>query len=232
MKNKLLAVLIAIFSILILTSCVDKNSDAYKFKTEYESLNNTKVFGKKVRNIKIDDNNPFIYAKASDIVKKIENNETFVVYFGFAKCPWCRSVLPTLIDVAKKENLQTIYYVDVYDIRDTLKQDENKNVVTDKKGSDDYYKLLTYLNDVLDDYELSDENGNKINTNEKRIYAPNVISIVDGKATKMTTGISKKQTDAYMKLTKEMQKETYNDFKCVIKCVVENKNICTKEKQC
>ncbi|MBQ9024564.1 MAG: hypothetical protein IJ105_05005 [Bacilli bacterium] len=232
MKNKILVVLIAIFSIFILTSCVDKNSDAYKFKVEYESLNNTKINDQKVRNIKIDKNNPFIYKSAGDIIKMMDNKESFVVYFGFNKCPWCRSVVPTLIDVAKDQELDTIYYVDVLDIRDTLKIDEKGNVVTDKKGTDDYYKLLTYLNDVLDDYNLTDEENKKIETNEKRIYAPNVVSVVNGKATKMTTGISKKQTDPYMKLTDEMIKETYNDFKCVIKCVTENKTVCTKQKQC
>lgn len=232
MKNKLLVVLITIISIFILTSCVDKNSDAYKFKREYESLNNTKINNQKVRNIVIDKNNPFIYKNAKDIIKMMDDKETFVVYFGFNKCPWCRSVLPTLIDVSKDQKLDTIYYVDILDIRDTLKIDKDGNVVTDKKGTDDYYKLLTYLNDVLDDYNLINEEKKKIETNEKRIYAPNVVAIVNGKAIKMTTGISKKQTDPYMKLTNEMIKETYNDFKCVIKCVTENNNICTKQKEC
>ena len=162
----------------------------------------------------------------------IDNKETFVVYFGFAKCPWCRSVLPTLIDVSKKQKLDTVYYVDIYNIRDILSVDENGSLITQRKGTDDYYKLLTYLNDVLDDYKITDDNGNKLKINEKRIYAPNVISVVNGKAAKMTTGISKKQTDPYMKLTSEMKQETYNDFNCVIKCVIENKTTCTKEKQC
>ena len=67
---------------------------------------------------------------------------------------------------------------------------------------------------------------------KKRIYAPTVISIVDGKVEDMTTGISDAQTDAYMKLTDEMKKETYNKFKCVLECVTENKNSCSIDKKC
>ena len=232
MKNKLLLVLITVFCIIFLLSLIDKESDAYKFKREYEKLNGTKINNQKVRSIVIDKRNPFIYKSAKDIIQMMDNKETFVVYFGFAKCPWCRSVLPTLIDVSKKQKLDTVYYVDIYNIRDILSVDENGSLITQRKGTDDYYKLLTYLNDVLDDYKISDEKGNKLKINEKRIYAPNVISVVNGKATKMTTGISKKQTDPYMSLTSEMKQETYNDFNCVIKCVTENKTTCTKEKQC
>ena len=232
MKSKILVVLIFIVSIFVLTSCINKNTDAYKFKREYESLNGTKVFDKKVRNIVISKDNPFVYKSAKDIIKMMDNKQSFVVYFGFAKCPWCRSVLPTLDKVSKKEGLDTIYYVDIFEIRDTLKVDENGELITEKKGSKDYYKLLEYLDNVLDEYNLNDINGNKVETNEKRIYAPNVISVVNGKAEKMTTGISDKQTDAYMKLTPEMKKETYDKFKCVIKCVIDNKTTCSKEKQC
>lgn len=232
MKNKILFVLITFLLIFLLISNIDKTNDAYKFKREYERLNGTKINDQRVRSIVISKRNPFVYKQAKDIIKMMDNNETFVVYFGFAKCPWCRSVLPTLIDVSKKLDLQAIYYVDIYDIRDTLKVDRTGNIITEKKGTDDYYKLLTYLNDVLKDYDLKDEKGNTVKTNEKRIYAPNVVSIVNGKATKMTTGISKLQTDPYMRLTSEMKRETYNDFECVIKCVVENKTMCAKEKQC
>ena len=230
MKRKLLFTFIITISIFSIIGCA--KSDSIKFKKEYESLNNTTINNKKVRNVNIDKNNPFVYKTAGEIVTMMDNNESFVVYFGFNKCPWCRSIIETLIKVSEDEGLDTIYYVDILDIRDTLKVDKDGNVVTDKKGTKNYYKLLTYLNDVLDDYSLYDENNEKKETNEKRIYAPNVVSVVNGKATKMTTGISEKQTDAYMKLTKEMEAETYNDFKCVIKCVLDSKNTCTKQKEC
>jgi 23S rRNA pseudouridine955/2504/2580 synthase len=44
---------------------------------------------------------------------KIENKETFVVYFGFSDCPWCRSVVEELIHVAKDLNVEKLYYAEV-----------------------------------------------------------------------------------------------------------------------
>ena len=211
-----------------------KDSDAIKFKEEYESLNGTtSKSGKVVREIIIDKDNPIIYKSAYEIVEMIENKETFVVYFGFPNCPWCRSVLPTLFDVAKDLKLDKIYYVDVLEIRDTLELNDKNELVTKTKGTDAYYKLLEYLDSVLSDYSMTDKDGKKIDTHEKRIYAPNVVGIVNGDAIELTTGISSLQTDGYMDLTEEMINETYNKFKCVINCVLDSeKNSCALNKAC
>ena len=226
--------LFLVISLLLITGCKDKNSDAYKFKQEYESLNGTvSASGKQIREIIIEDNNPMIYKTADEIVEMIENKETFLVYFGFAKCPWCRSVLPTLLSAASDLKLDKIYYVDVLEIRDTLELNDKNELITKTKGTDAYYKLLELLNDVLDDYNMTDSNGKKIDTHEKRIYAPNVVGVINGKADKMTTGISSMQNDAYMDLTEEMINETYNKFECVINCVLDNKNAtCPLDKAC
>ena len=97
-----------------------KKTDAYKFKVEYESLNGKlNDYEKEYRSVNIDKENKIKYASAKDIVKKIENNETFVVYFGFSKCPWCRSMIENLIELSNSYD-QTIYYVDVLEIRDKI----------------------------------------------------------------------------------------------------------------
>lgn len=218
-RKKILILMVMIVSIFVLTACNSK--DALKFKKEYESLNNTirEKDGKKIRSINIDKNNPMIYKSAGDIINKINNKETFVVYFGFSDCPWCRSILPTLIDVSNNLNIKTIYYVDVKNIRDTLALDENNEVITQTKGSNDYYKLIKLLGNVLSNYTLTDDNGNKIDTGEKRIYAPNIVSVVDGLPTKATTGISERQADGYMKLTDEIINDTYKQIENVMKLV-------------
>ncbi len=231
MKNKVLFFATIFLMLFLVTGC--GKSDAVKFKEEYESLNGTvSASGKEIRSITIDKDNPMIYKSADDIVKMIENKETFVVYFGFPACPWCRSVLPTLLDVSKDLGLDKIYYVDVLEIRDTLKVNDNKEVVVDKKGTDAYYKLLELLDNVLSDYNLSDSEGNKVEANEKRIYAPNVVGISNGKALELTTGISSLQTDGYMDLTDEMIKETEGLFRCVIKCVLDSNPACSIDKAC
>jgi len=209
-------------------------SDAVLFKEEYESLNNEKTTYNDTyyRILDIDENNPFVYKDASDIIEMIDNKETFVVYFGFSSCPWCRSIISSLIDVSKDLNISTIYYVDVKEIRDVLEVDEFGKVVTKKEGSKDYYQLLEKLRNVLDDYNLVDVNGNEVNTGEKRIYAPNVVAIIDGIPTKMTTGISDMQIDAYSELTDEIKNDSYDKIKCTIECVVKEKAVCKADKKC
>lgn len=237
MKKRSVFVIIAVITLLIITGCSFEEkeiiSDAMKFKEEYESINGNIVEGTdyKVRSLDISDDNPFVYASANDIITMMDNGETFVVYFGFASCPWCRSVLPTLIDVAEELGLEKVYYVDVKEIRDVLEVDEDGNVVTTKEGSEGYIGLLARLEDVLEDYTL-EYDGKKIDTEEKRIYAPNVVSVVNGTAKELETGISELQENPFGELTDEMIDETYNKFKCSIKCVLENKNTCSSKHAC
>lgn len=240
MKKRGFIVVIAMIMLLIITGCSYEKevelSDASKFKIEYESINGDIIEGTEhtVRSLSIPEDNPFVYASANDIITMMDNNETFVVYFGFAKCPWCRSVLPVLLDVASELKIDKIYYVDVKDIRDVLEVDENGDIATVKEGSEGYIGLLNRLDNVLEDYTL-EYDGEEIKTGEKRIYAPNVVSIVNGEAKELETGISDAQIEAgnpYMELTEDMKKDTYNKFNCSIKCVIENKNTCSSKNAC
>lgn len=217
-------IFLVIIIVLVIVFVILNNTDASKFKKEYESLNGEKNGSNVTRTITIDKNNPMVYSSASKIIKKMNNKETFVVYFGFAECPWCRSVLPTLIKVAKELKIDKIYYVDVLNIRDTLVVEDGK-AVTKTKGTKDYYKLLKKLDNVLADYKLD------VETNEKRIYAPNIVSVVNGKAKSLETGISDKQTDGYMKLTKDIKNDMYKKIKQTLK-VVTDSGTCSLNKSC
>lgn len=235
MKNKILFIITILIITLSVTACTTiEKTDALKFKEEYESLNGTtrKKDGKQIRNITIAEDNPMIYATTGDIIEKMENKDTFLVYFGFNDCPWCRSVLPTLIQVANDLGLDKIYYVDVKEIRDIIEVDESGNLVITTKGSDDYYVLIELLKDVLADYTVKDSFGNTVSTGEKRIFAPNVVAVTNGQAKSMETGISELQTSGYMKLTDEMISETYNKFKCLIDCIMEVSNTCSIDTVC
>lgn len=228
MKKKLFVLLSIVLSLFLFTGCGKKEeTDAQKFKKEYESVNGTKTSsGKDIRNIEIPEDNPFIYKEAGDIVELLEAGETFAVYFGYNTCPWCRSVLPTLVEVLDDLDINKIYYVDIHDIRDTLEVNEDGEVVTSKKGSDDYYKLLELLDSVLEDYSLTNSKGKEVDAKEKRIYAPNVVSVIDGKPQKLDTGISDEQTDGYMELTDSIKKDMYDKLKCVLECLEDEPEKC------
>lgn len=230
---KLITVLIVVgilFGIIYTIDKKQKSRDSYKFKIEYESLNGEKSqSGKTYRTLNISKTNRIKYSTAEEIVKMINNNETFIVYFGFAKCPWCRSMVENLLDLADEHEVD-IYYVDVLDIRDT-KEVINGEITTTKEGDKNYLRLLGLLDNVLSDYIISDENGKDYQTNEKRIYAPNVVTVVQGHAEKMNEGISKDLKDPYGKITDKMKKDSINQLKCNFKCL-EKANVCTKPSSC
>lgn len=231
--KKIFTIILIMMLTLTLTGCSDKpveKNDALKFKEEYEKQNGVKneKYNVTTRTLNIPEDNPMVYATAEEIVTKIENKETFVVYFGFSDCPWCRSVVEELIHVAKDLNVEKLYYVDVKELRDVKELDEDNNVITSKEGDKHYMELLNKLDTVLDDYTLTDKDGNEISAGEKRIYAPNVVGVAKGIPTELETGESEKLTNPYDELTDEMRKETYNKLKCVFKCLEDNTPTCKK----
>lgn len=230
----IVTVLAAIVLVLNIQKVISNNSqtDGIKFKEEYEKLNGKKNDqGKKYREITIDSKNKMVYKTTEEVLNLIDKKKSFVLYFGFDTCPWCRSVVPTIASISKELN-QEVYYIDVKDIRDTFELDDDNKPKLVKKGSKDYSKLLEKLEPVLEDYTLTDSDNNEIKVGEKRIYAPSIVSVIDGKAKELTTGISDKQTDGYMKLTKEMKKGTYNKIKKVLKQVSDKNNTCYLDKGC
>ncbi len=223
MKKRVILSILVVLSLFMISGC-DKEekevpkTDALTFKEEYESINGKEnSSGKIYRTLNIKEDNPFIYKSAKDIVDAINNKESFIVYFGFKTCPWCRSVIETLIDVASELGIEQIYYVDVLDIRDTLEVNSKDKVITSKEGSPDYMELIKLLDNVLEDYTLSNSKGKAVDTKEKRIYAPNIVVVNDGVGVKLTTAISDKLTDSYMKLTDEILEDCHNMLESTLK---------------
>ena len=131
----------------------------------------------------------------------------------------CRSVIEELITTAQEENIRKIYYVDVKEIRDTYTLNENNEPQKEKDGSKGYNSLIKKLSNVLNEYTLTTDDNKTVNVGEKRIYAPNVVAVVNGEAKILETGISTKETNPYMKLTKEMKSDSKKAFKKVFKYI-------------
>ncbi len=214
-------------------------TDAYKFKNEYESVNNNDLGnGKKVRELTIADNNPFVYKTPEELVKMIEEDKTFAVYFGFNTCPWCRSVITSLIDSALEKGVKKVYYVDVKDIRDTYELNDSNEAVRTKEGTDAYYRLLELLNPVLTDYtplkyETKKGKTKEVKIDEKRIYAPNIVVVKNGEAVSMESGIVDELTDPYMELDNGIKCKIKEQFNCMFDKLNTDSNTCSvDEKSC
>ena len=222
--KKVIVIILIIISVLvgiIVTYNIvhERNSDAYKFKVEYESLNVSKSKSNKTYNsITVDKHNPIKYITAKEAIDIIKN-KTGIVYFGANWCPWCRNAVPVLFDVAKDYEYKTIYYLNMDTVKNTFEIKNGKLVKTVKEKKY-YYDLLDSLEGHLKEgtYTLTDDDGNVYDTKEKRIYMPFVIAVKKGKIVKShigTVDLNDKQTP-YDKLTKKQYNKLYSIYEEMI----------------
>lgn len=181
--KKFLSILSCLVLLVIITGCGNnKNSDdALKFKKEYEELNSSSV------NMDISENNPIKYATFDEIIDVLTKG-TGVVYFGFPGCPWCRNAIPVLFEVAKENDVDTIYYFNPREIRNS--------------GNDAYQQLTTILNDYLE------ENDEGVKT----LYVPDVYFVKDGKIMGNHLSTVDSQSDPYNPLDEEQRTELKNIY--------------------
>jgi thiol-disulfide isomerase/thioredoxin len=221
--KKIISILLVLISVFAVVGCEQKSKAteaSLAFKEDYEKLNGKEnKSGKVHRTVSIDEANPYVEVSADEIVKKIENKETFYVYFGSTLCPWCRSTIESAIKVAKEKNIETIYYVDVWDdegkeiLRDKLEVDKKGKVTKVQEGTEAYKKLLEYFDAFLRNYDLADSKGNAVESNEKRIYAPNYMYVVNGEIKKLTNGKADSQKDSREELTDTIKSEQLTKFR-------------------
>ncbi len=231
MKNNKFIILIVLLCTFFIAACSNNKTitDSEKFKKEYESINGkvNETSGKKYRNISISKDNPMVYSTAEEIVDKMNQKESFVVYFGFKECPWCRSVIEQLMKVAKDKKVEKIYYVDVTGIRDVKELNDEGEIITKDEGTEAYQLLIEKMENVLEEYTLT-KDEEKIEVGEKRIYAPNVVAVSKGKAIQLETGISEELKDPYDELTDSIKNYSYKQYKCLLDCLEEESTTCQK----
>lgn len=192
-------------------------SDGLRFKEEYEAYNGMMNESNKTNypTVEIDENNPFVYKTDDEIAHFLENG-TGVIYFGFSTCPWCRSAVPILNKAASSTNLGEILYVDIKNIRDTLTLDDKDEIVVKEEGTNGYREILKKLDSVLEKYYLENKEGKKIDTLEKRLYAPTVVTVKDGKILDIHVDTVKTQKSGYDILTEKEQEELFEIYQKMI----------------
>ena len=129
----------------------------------------------------------------------------------------CRSVIEEAVESANENSIEKIYYVRIWSgfhneiLRDTYEL-EDGTPKEKSKGTEAYYKLLEYFDTLLEDYTLTDDNDNIVKVGEKRLFAPNFISIENGNAKELVQGISQKQESYNSELTEEVKNEEKEIF--------------------
>ena len=226
---KYVKIMLVVLMVMLLSACVNKETDAIKFKKEYESLNGKtlKESSHKIKSLSISKNNPIKYASYDEVIDII-NKGTGIIYLGYPECPWCRSALPVLLESAKDYKIDTIYYINMKDARDyyevkdgklVYKKNEDGNEI---KGTKGYFKLLNALDKELDDYIVKDDAGKEYNTGEKRIYVPLIIFVNDGKIIGTHLSTVDTQESGYDDLTDDEYDELNGIYANYIKELVNN----------
>jgi len=178
----------------------NKVTDSQKFEKEYEDYNN-KDNGWGNKHISVEASNKIVKYSDYDEVFSILKDGTGVIYFGFPTCPWCRNLVPVLLDAAEEVGIDTIYYLNNLDSRDVKKINDDGEIVVEKEGTKNYYKLVDKLSSVLGEYEgLND-------SSIKRLYFPTVIVVKDGKILGSQISTVDSQKDPYVKLNDSQYKE-------------------------
>ena len=224
-KKILLIVIPVVFIILLAVFVIFKfnksnsNNDSIRFKNEYESLNNKEnEFGKKYKNVKIDKNNPIKYIDYDKLYDVLDSDG--IIYLGYSKCQECRIAVEVLLDAALNNHVNTIYYLDIENERDSYTVENNKPVLAkdsngnEIKGTENYFKLLDRLDEYLTDYVLMVEDK-KYEIGEKRIFTPTIIFVKNGKILGVEVSIVGSSIEGNQSLSDEEYKTlftTYEDY--------------------
>ena len=189
---------------IIVTLIIVYKNDLYKVK---ENITDGEKIHQEYNLVPVD--NVYKYVSAAEaydilISKNAENN---VILFGFEECKWCNKFAQIINEVAKDNNIETVYYCNIYNDR--------------KDNTEEYNELLSILNKYL----ALDANNNP------RLYVPDVYIIKKGKIighNNATSQIEGTDIDEYYKINEIKLKEELNKLFLNIK----NTNCNDKDKSC
>lgn len=223
-SNKVLYIIIGICVLLVIGLCIflvinhkeEVLSDAEKFKQEFEQYNGLTYedTNDKLIDVEIPNNNPFVYKTGKEIVEIMQSEDAYIL-FGYASCPLTRAAIEVLIEIAKEENIDKIYYVDIKNMRDEYVPGEGIIPEQTKEGTEAYYEILNIFGSKLDKYYVaSDDNFYLFDTGVTRLLSPTLVAVSKGKVISMHAEL----TDDYeenSELTEEEKEELSKDYKDV-----------------
>lgn len=223
-SNKVLYIIIGICVLLVIGLCIflvinhkeEVLSDAEKFKQEFEQYNGLTYedTNDKLIDVEIPNNNPFVYKTGKEIVEIMQSEDAYIL-FGYASCPLTRAAIEVLIETAKEENTDKIYYVDIKNMRDEYVPGEGIIPEQTKEGTEAYYEILNIFGSKLDKYYVaSDDNFYLFDTGVTRLLSPTLVAVSKGKVISMHAEL----TDDYeenSELTEEEKEELSKDYKDV-----------------
>jgi len=141
---------------------------ALRFKQEYEALNGVLDDGgdPQYTPLSIGGDNNIVYMDFGEFIDFIENG-TGLLYFGRPGCPWCRLLVPMMLEFADEDRANVFYY--------DIENDRAEN-------NDSYKKVLAILGDHLPTDTVTQSEGDAgFDPGLKRVAMPQLFFLKDGK---------------------------------------------------
>jgi len=238
MKKKILFLFVAIVTLFTLTGCC--NNAGKEFKEEYEAINGRTLKGDiKYRDLNIPENNPYEKVSIDKIAEMINNKETFYLYVGDPLCPWCRSGLEKMIEVANREGIKKIYYVDFWDdehnetLRDLYDIEVSNGQVTKvtkiREEEAGYKVLYQAVYDFIQEYRVAKDGVEyPVGDGIKKVFGGDHFYFVNGVCKKYVSLRSDKLEKATDVLSEEVLKDQDEQFTKFF----EKDNVCTGNSNC
>ena len=127
--SKLLILIFAVSIIFIVNSSagVSELEDSMRFKYEYEALNSEKNEDgtNRYSYLSINEDNNVVYLSYEELLD-FSNYGTGMLYFGRPACPWCRLLIPYMLEFADSSGTFIYYY----------------NIEEDREANNERYKSI------------------------------------------------------------------------------------------
>ena len=199
--NQIKMIISFVIVAIIITLIIFFRKELYNVK---ENVTDAEKFHQEYNLVPVD--NVYKYVSISD-VKEVLKSESAALFIGFKECIWCEKYAYTLNEVAKENNIEVVYYLNIYNDR--------------KNDTIEYNELVKILNNYL----------SADNLNNKRIYVPDLYIIKNGKIVGHNNDTSKMEgtdIDEYYKIYGKELKDKLNKLFSNIK-----KEVCDdKDKTC
>ena len=141
--------------------------DSLRFKEENEALNSelNEDGTNRYTPLSIREDNNIVYLTYEGLLD-LYNNKTGILYIGRAASPWCRLLIPFMLDFAEEENVN-IYYFDIED-------DKAEN-------TEEYKNILSMFDEFLQtDTITQNEDDPDFDPDLKRVVLPHLFFIQNG----------------------------------------------------
>lgn len=155
-KNKIIIIVIVLVAIIIGISIYSTLTpkDSIKFKKEYELYNNVNdQKNNKYHTLTIEKENPIIYLKDDNFIKELTTGDK-IIYFGYPDNNPSRIAVPILLETAKDNGVEKIYYYNFKNIQNDYEKGNIQNKI--------YKKIINQIGDnIQETYTKGNLKGEK-----------------------------------------------------------------------